>query len=432
MQAQARPRPHNPTSQIVLPTPQDVLRKFYTELGSASPEERHAYVRSRKELPLPDLSVYNSDYQTRASGYTRTDWSPTYALGSSIGRISLSPDYENAGAPPAIPWEALTLNTPLSPPPTAPSTSTDPPQSIVYLPLELHAYIIEFLVEDSPRTIANCALVCRALLPISLRALYYQVDLGKREQWNAFSALMCISAATSSEGEEYPMTKYLQSVRDLRLLPQDYECRGDPNVGFQEGQLKPWANDVLGACATGLTGLTRIQTIDMSWEPALSPSPFPPSGSMWYGTVTELVIVDCTFSTAEQLHRHICSFSSLSFLRLIRTYLVSSDHAFKFNLNAKVPLPLIPENLKRLEFDLLMPTDLSKWLSRSRLLSGLTSIKIEPISVDHFGSVEKAIKIIFGALSGQKLEEFRCETDVYWPKCMHLFFVSTFLDFVCI
>lgn len=171
-----------------------------------------------------------------------------------------------------------------------------PGESRVILPTDIHPHIIESYSEEGPDTrwIARCALVCRAWLPISRRKLYSCPIRIDRRTWTAFRHFTLHTKSSS-------MVQCRGMIRDLAAHVLD------------PGAEDPWTHLLLIEGAMRLTGLVQLTMHAVNWgflnAMALG-------CGQCYQSLTDLRLVECTFSNVHQFHQVITAFPSLRDLDL--------------------------------------------------------------------------------------------------------------------
>lgn len=183
------------------------------------------------------------------------------------------------------------------------------------MPIEMHHHIIDSLEnETDSRTIAHCALVCRAWLPFSRSKLYRRIDLRSRLQWNRFKDHIVRPASH--------MTPYLEKVREMCVSRQD-PCAGlfcmwrRPRGLFRRSTDSewPWIHTVLDLCVVQLSGLPKFTFVQIDWtRPGFHKNAIDSCGL--YHSLTSLRLERCTFLDILQLQQLVLAFPALSDLAL--------------------------------------------------------------------------------------------------------------------
>ena len=254
------------------------------------------------------------------------------------------------------------------------------------LPMEIHACIIESLDnEEDVGTIASCALVCRAWLPFCRRKLYCEdseLNLRLRPQWVQFNkkVLQCKSDALAGR---------LSRVRELSVWPRDQigEWR---RIGWEKGEVRPWAHLVLFQCETRLAGLTYIYMNDVDLSP-LHPSAI--CSGQHYHSLTTLEFIGCKFAGILQLLQLVTSFPALS------------DLTLKWlTFRSKVTPPRLPKGghpltYLMLDLDYDVMAAVVQWLSQAQLVRNL-----EYLNWEHGRkNIEEDWKTLTNAIDGPSL-----------------------------
>lgn len=188
-------------------------------------------------------------------------------------------------------------------------TSPEYVVSRVILPLEIHYHIIDaFDHRDEKGTIANCALTCRAWLPISRRKLYSYISFDSRRQWTAFKDIMLHSKSPS-------MPRCCGTVRELFVHPWNepffdaVEARSGSGIVLTKHQERsPWAHIILVQGAMRLTGLMKIELQGVDWNYL---TPMALECGRHYHNLTSLSLRHCKFSNVLQFHQFITAFPAL-------------------------------------------------------------------------------------------------------------------------
>lgn len=182
----------------------------------------------------------------------------------------------------------------------------------VTLPLETQYHIIESFNRRADKgSIASCALVCRAWLPISRRMLYSFIIFNYRREWIAFYNAMFHSNSQS-------LAQCRGTVRELWVNPSDQrffdEACTQPRIGWLKHQERPWAHLVLVQSAMQLTSLTTLLIQGVDWNHlnsvAIDCGPY-------HHSLTTLSLVICTFPNIIHLHQFVTAFPALRVLQLV-------------------------------------------------------------------------------------------------------------------
>lgn len=184
------------------------------------------------------------------------------------------------------------------------------------VPLEIHFHIIESFRDDDRDngSIANCALVCRAWLPICRRKLYSSlIRLSSRSHWMAFRNSVLHPKSSS-------MMQCREMVRDLTVYGDDDVLKNDfsrvkdvtpqPKLAMRKNR---WINVLLVEGAMRLTGLIRLTIYDFNLGHL---HPMALECGQRYQSLTDLGIVGCAFSNILQLHQFVTVFPALRYLEL--------------------------------------------------------------------------------------------------------------------